>query len=142
MPSDWGPIPGSKEKAGAKSEFHWVNHVVMSQNGRHALLSVRRVKSTPKAGEYRLEWWDLAEGKRLAVWNEATPEKDLYWITVVANGRFALTQSYRQDSKVWNVADGKIKETLPSRFDRPRSEVLELTADVLSPMANGIGKPS
>ena len=52
----------------------------MSQDGRHALLVTRRIEFRPPAlpvyqEEQFLEWWDLADGKRLAIWNELAPKK-------------------------------------------------------------------
>ncbi len=119
-------LPGSKAPPGGKGEGRQVSHIAMSQDGIHALLSTRRVEFNPPAdpvygNEYLLEWWDLAEGKRLAVWNEGAPEKDLLQITLVADGRFALTLCRSESSKLWDIASGTIKETLPSQFDKVRT---------------------
>ena len=113
-------LPESNAPPGGKGAGRNVSHIQMSQDGRHALLSTRSVEfnapTEPIYGhDYLLEWWDLAEGKRLTVWNEGSPEKDLYAVTLVADGRFALTRSW-MDAKAWDVADGKIKDTLSSQF--------------------------
>jgi WD40 repeat protein len=111
-------LPDSKAPPGGKGECRHVDHVAMSPDGKHALLATRRIEFRPQTNpvfgnDYLLEWWDLAEGKRLSVWNESSPENNVFGIKLVADGRVALTNA---DSglKLWDVASGKIKETLPA----------------------------
>jgi WD40 repeat protein len=108
-------------RAAGKGEFYRVRLTLPASDGRHVLVVLERVAWHPGAKEppalniasgCRLEWWDVEEGRRLAVWNEQSEEHDLYEVTLVPGDRFAVTRS-RDSIKVWNVDTGKVDQDLP-----------------------------
>ncbi len=104
-----------------KGEYRQVKSASVTADGKHVLFALERVEAIPRpegppgihyTGECRLEWWDVEEGRRAAVWNQGTDEVNLLMADMVADGRYAVTQS-EAGIKVWNADTGKVEHSWP-----------------------------
>ncbi len=113
-------LPETAAPAKNKSGFRQIGRSAFAGDGRHALIALHPAEMLPQGGNsprlqfdgdrYRLEWWDLENRQRLAVWNEGADETGgLLELKLVADGRFAVTES-ENTIKLWNVAKGNVEK--------------------------------
>jgi WD40 repeat protein len=126
------PLPDSAGPPGA--DYHYqVTFAELAPDGRHALLALQRVprgtwwtwpdRNHIASDPCRLEWWDVEQGRCLAVWNESAEEPSLAGIALTEDARFAVTPS-GEGTKVWRVATGTVEHAWPRRADAINSGVI------------------
>jgi WD40 repeat protein len=123
QPGEWLlPIPETSVPKNS-ADFRQVKIFAVTSTPPRALLVLERVKASPPDGgrarwttggaspPCRLEWWDVEQRRRLAVWNESA-EEPIDFIELSPDGSRAITRNFNA-SKIWNVETGRIEHEAP-----------------------------